>query len=614
MKRHETRKPAGTGRLRRYENGIMMLLTIAVNIFVLSVRFDFFYALNDDVFMRDIMAGSYTGTPDGHNIQTLYVLGAFISLFYKLLRAFPWYGVFLFVCQMGSLYLIGVRLLGFCRRFAAKAGCMAVFSLFLWGVILPHTVALHYTFISAMLAASAMFLFITTPEGLSVGQFIVRNIPSVLLVILAYQLRTEMLLLLFPLIGLTGLFRWNMEDRFFRKEHYIKYGIVLSCMAGGMLLSRLIDLAAYGSGAWKEFLLFFEKRTVVYDYHLDVVTDGTHQEALRALGLNDAQQELLSNYNFGLDESIDAELMGEIAAYAGADADYAGAVPGSIRNYLYRTLHEEDAPYNRLVIFLYIGAACAGIFAASAKKEGRKKWSFLWELPLLGAVRTALWMFILIRGRYPERITHSLYFAEAVLLLGMLCTQFAGWMRTGAEEPGKEARQRPEGGTAAGKVSAANVASWITGILFGILCASYLPQSIGRTDAEEAERQSAYQSAMEVEQYCRAHPENFYFEDVYATVGFTRKIFEDGDNAPANYDIMGGWLCKSPLYDEKLQKFGMETMEEGLIGQNAVYFIAETDSDIDWIAAYYAGKGISVSAERVDVIGDAYAVYRFEQQ
>jgi len=102
MKRHETRKPVGTGRLRRYENGIMMLLTIVVNIFVLSVRFDFFYALNDYVFMRDIMAGSYTGTPDGHNIQTLYVLGAFISLFYKLLRAFPWYGVFLLVCQMLS--------------------------------------------------------------------------------------------------------------------------------------------------------------------------------------------------------------------------------------------------------------------------------------------------------------------------------------------------------------------------------------------------------------------------------------------------------------------------------------------------------------------------------
>lgn len=581
------------GRWKRYENCMIALVTILVNIILLSLFFDFYYDLNDDVFMRDIMSGAYTGTPDGHNVQTLYVLGAFISLFYKIYRAFPWYGVFLFLCQMGSLYLIGVRLLGFCRKLPAKTACMAVFTLFLWGVLLPHMTALHYTFISAVLAASAIFLFITTPEGLTVRQFIVRNIPSVLLVILAYQLRTEMLLLLFPLIGLAGLFRWSEEEKFFHKENYIKYGAVLSGILLGMLISSAIDLAAYGSGDWKEYLVFFDKRTEVYDYHLDVVTSGEHREFLYSLGLNDAQQELLSNYNFGLDESIDANLMGDIADYAGENADYAGVVMKQLRYYLYRTLHAEDAPYNRLVIFLYACIVFAGFGIALAEKGRRGKWCFLWKVFLLGACRTSLWMFILIRGRYPERITHSLYFAETVLLLGMLCVQLANRRRFRA---GK-------GDWAVGLI----------GVLFGLLCVCHFPQSIGKAAADMDNREVCNGEFLEIACYCEEHPENFYFEDVYSTVKFTQKLLEERYHSPANYDIMGGWLCKSPLYKEKLGQFGIASMEEGLYNMDNVYFISANENDTDWLIAYYAGKGLEVSVEQVDSIAGIYTVYQLRR-
>lgn len=600
---------------KRYENCMFALLTILVNVAVLSICFDFYYDLNDDVFMRDIMSGAYTGTPDGHNVQTLYLLGAFISLLYKLYRAFPWYGVFLLFCQMGSLYLIGVRLLGFCRRLPAKACCMAALTMFLWGMILPHMVAPHYTFISAMLAASAIFLFITTPKGLTTRQFIIQNIPAVLLVILAYQLRTEMLLFLFPLIGLAGLFRWSEEDRFFRKEHYVKYGLVLLGIVFGMLVSRVIDFAAYGSEAWKDFLVFFDKRTEVYDYHLDVVTSGEHGAFLRSVGLNDAQQELLSNYNFGLDESIDAQLMGKIADYAGEDVDYAGVFPKQARYYIYRTLHAEDAPYNRLVIFLYFCIAFTGVCIAFMEKERRGKWSFVWKLLLLGAGRTALWMFLLVRGRYPERITHSLYFAEAVLLLGMLCIQLGAWRRP--EEYAFEKKGQAEAYVPAKKarkpLETEKRAAWAIGILFGLLCVWHFPQSIEKTVADVESREIAHGNCLEIARYCSAHPENYYFKDVYSTVGSSQKIFEDVNNSLANYDIMGGWLCKSPLYNEKLEQFGIASMEEGLTDMDNVYFITAKDSGTDWLTAYYAGKGVAVSVEQVDSIADVYAVCRLIQ-
>lgn len=570
---------------KKYENCIIAGLTIIVNLILLSICFDFYYDLNDDVMMKDIMAGVYTGTPDGHNMQTLYFLGAFISLCYRLCRNLPWYGLFLLLCQTGSLYLVGVRFLRFCNKWWAKAGCMALLTGLLWGILLPHMTAMQYTFTCTMLAAAAIFLFITTPKNLTVKQFICENIPSILLVILAYQLRTEMLLLVFPFIGLSGLFRLVQEDKILQKENYQKYGIVLECIVCGMLVSRLLDFAAYGSDEWKSFLTFFENRTQVYDFHMDILTSGEHDEYLTAIGLQDAQKELLVNYNFGLDEEIDEEMLGEIAVYAASGTDYFAGVPKAFRSYIYRISHKGDAPYNILILCTYFCICIMGICNAYADKKGAKRWNFLWELVLLGTVRSSLWMFIIVRGREPERITHSLYLAEAAVLIGMLCMQIAAGKRI------------------------------IIGVLLGLLFVCYIPHNVRAVLSDSEGREQANQGAYAISQYCRAHPENFYFEDVYSTVGFSQKIFQNVDNSFSNYDIMGGWMCKSPLYREKLERFHIVAVDEALLYKDNVFFIMETqESSTDWMKAYYAGKGIAVDISQTEFITDDYAVYRVVEE
>ena len=158
----------------------------------------------------------------------------------------------------------------------------------MWGVMLPHLVAVQYTITCSLLAGAALFLFMTTEKGLTSGRFIKRNLPSVFLVILAYQLRSEMLLLLFPLICLAGFFRWLEEEKFFGKENYYRYGIVIGAILAGLLFSSLTDAAAYAGKDWRAFRTFFNNRTTVYDFHLDVVTSGEHKEYLRSIGLCDA--------------------------------------------------------------------------------------------------------------------------------------------------------------------------------------------------------------------------------------------------------------------------------------------------------------------------------------
>ena len=271
--------------LKKYENCILSLLVVAVNIFLMGMYFDFYYDLNDDTMMLDIMSGAYSGMPDGHNMQTLYPLGVVIALCYRVCGRIPWYGLFLLLCQFGCFYLVGVRLCALtdktrkpdvdekCRYFSIvkKLFLLLVLSLFVWGVCLEHFVNIQYTITAAILSATAIFLFLTTPDTSDGRGFLIENIPSVILVIAAYQLRTEMLLLTFPYICLAGFYRLTREKKIFAKENLVKYGGVLGIMLAGMLVARGIDYAAYGSEEWKDFLRFFGARTTVYDFYPELI-------------------------------------------------------------------------------------------------------------------------------------------------------------------------------------------------------------------------------------------------------------------------------------------------------------------------------------------------------
>lgn len=47
-------------------------------------------------------------------------------------------------------------------------------------------------------------------------------------------------------------------------------------------------------------------------------------------------------------------------------------------------------------------------------------------------------------------------------------------------------------------------------------------------------------------------------------MAFSGKLLESRENILANYDIAGGWMCKSPLYQEKLAAFDIDVASEAL--------------------------------------------------
>ena len=228
------------------------IFLLALLIFV-GLSFDYYYDLNDDVLMKDILAGVYTGKPEGHNIQMLWLVSAFVSLLYRLAQGFPWYGLFLCFCQYGSLALIAHRSLGFCRTKKVKALLLLTEGLLFAGLYLNHLTAVQYTLVCTLTASVAAFLFMTTDIKLSTGEFIRKNTGAVLLVSLAYLIRSEMLLLVLPMICAAGVIKWGSEEKIFIWEHTRKYLTVIGAILAGIVIGQVSHRIAYGSEEWQRF-------------------------------------------------------------------------------------------------------------------------------------------------------------------------------------------------------------------------------------------------------------------------------------------------------------------------------------------------------------------------
>lgn len=618
--------------IKKNENLLFTLAGLMLLGLFAGLRYDYYFDLNDDVLMKDILAGVYTGTPEGHNIQMLWPVSAFISLLYRIAPALPCYGLFLCACQYGSMGLVMHRSLGFCKTVWGKGLLVVTEVVLVAGLLLTPLVSVQYTITCTMLASSAAFLFFTTDITLPAKAFIKKNIGTVLLAVLAFLIRSEMLLLVTPLICVAGVIKWGSEKVFFTKEHAVKYLTVIASILAGLLLSQLCHNLAYGSIEWKQFTEYFDNRTELYDFQV-LPEYESHQAFYESIGLSESERDLLDNYNFGLSEEIDEDIVGQVAAYAAenrsAERPLGERLKTALGAYYRRTVYgpshnESDFPWNRMIIVSYL-AVFAVALADKEKKFLPRFFRIVWKLVFLGAVRSVLWVWLISRDRVPARISTSMYLMEFCILMGMLIVQMEDIRRSTQEAvPGRAAGIVKAGmENADGEVQKRqiflrkqNFMPLLIGALYAFLGVAILPSAIQKTDADVISKAEnnvryhklyAYLSGEE-------NSENFYFIDVYSSVAYTEKMFENVDNSLDNYDIMGGWACKSPVWRKKLAAFGIENMEEALVSQPNVYYVQENGAETDWLVSYYADQGMTIALEPVEEPLEEFEIYKIARE
>lgn len=578
-----------TDRRRAIADISIAVIVTAVLIAVISIAFDHYYEFNDDVLMKDILSGRYTGTPNGLNIQMLSPIGSAIAALYRVSPQYAWYGIFLCGLHYLCILLMAYRSVHVSSGLPARISVAAVVFVFSMGVLLPHIVMAQYTITVAILAAAASLYFYTIPAGVTGRRFVLYALLPAILVILAFQIRSEMLLLCLPFIAATGIARWSREKQPFDRDTAGGYAGTIVIIALGMIVSFAMNTASYSSGEWKVFLMEFDNRTELYDYqYIPAYEDNV--AFYESIHLTEADVALLENYDYALDDRIDGAVLGQVAAYARElrGESLTSVISNGIRDYLYRLTHFTDGVYALLVLFLYVMLVIA-VISDKDRTVKRKVMILIVRVGGLLCARSISWIYIICGRRSPDRIVHSLYIIESIILFAMLITEFTGHLREGKY---------------------LQMTAVIVLIAGGLIM---MPASVSRLKAHIAgqEQINRYDSA--IEEYCSAHPDNFYFEDVYSTIidgeTFNERMFDGEPGRIRNRDLLGGWIANSPLYREKLSHFGVKGVADSILNNDNVYIICSDEYDMDWVSDYYADRDIVVMIDRVDTIAGTYGVY-----
>lgn len=540
--------------INKYVSPVILLLVMVIaGCLVGSV----FY-LNDDIAMRSILSGAYTGTPDGHAVYMQYPLTGCLALLYRLLPIVPWLEIFfaacIWICMIFIADSLGKKWLG---------------NLFSLVAFLPFFLYMHYTLVAAVVVATAIFL-------LARGN-VYRK--ALFLLWIGYMIRSQIGWLCLPFVGAACV--WQLlcndgENRSGLKQVLAFAGKLL----GGMAIITVIHHGCYSNAEWQEYLQYNEARTQLYDY-TDFLSTDKYEKEYADYGMNYEEYQLLFHYNTMLDSTLDVEKLqtvaGKVTEGMNAENGLWKRLRSGVEKY-YIQLRYHDFPYNYIWVGVFAFLGCCFLF--------KKKWLQVLYLGLLFVGRSSIWIYLLSQGRFPERVSISLYLLELLLLLGI------GLSGVSIKKP------IPRKGFVC--------ASTVLIILLGMF--------LGRDTWQKVELQTQVQQEWNVLKNFSASNENTtYFMDVFSAVKYGDMLFA-ADNE--NIMMIGGWLSSSPLSTERLSKLGGQDGAEVMYYSENVRLVVASDREIAWMEEYFMKRFPDARlVQEQEVVHDkgSFLIYRLEK-
>ena len=624
-----------------------VVLVTALLIIIPSVLFDFYYDLNDDTAIKDIISGTYTGIPSGYCIQMLYPLSFILAVCYRAIPAIPWYGLFLCVCQYAVFALIADRLIRLMKNKIQMVIALAFEVLIVLGLCFRQVVIIQYSVTSGICMTGAIFLFITEDMTDKVGEFLKKNIVPAFLVVLSFMIRTEVCIMLLPFLLFAGLCKWGNEKKIFTSINFRKYLLLIGSVLIVMLAALSLDKLAYGDSDWTGFRKYFDARTKVYDFY-ELPSYSQNKEFYDSIGLSQESFTLLENYNFALDDSIDTWVLESIAEYQkkmakNGQSDTLKSTFGYVSKnsfdealWLYKKMIKDkfdnilqlasgraketdftlQIALEYAVIVAYAILISMEIFSGTGisllnrlkkKKEddfeeaeiNKERLKNGIKIAGLFVIRSILWLYLLMVDRVLERVTIPLLLAELSVLIAFMLSS------------------RLKDRFASGKMLK---------VIICTMCVLYLlvvgEKGMNALRNEFDARSKADLRWNTLMEYCQNNSEYFFVIDVYSSTSYngafySEKIFKNVDNSYRNFDICGGWVAKSPVARQKLQKYGIKELQKALT-EGKCRFIAASDRDMEWIESYYFKRNIPVKVDCISTINtddgeEAFKVYCVER-
>lgn len=514
---------------------VWAIIATLVTIVAMFIYSPVFY-LNDDITMRSILSGAYTGVPNGHAVYMKYPLTGILAVLYKVLHFIPWFDILL----VGSIWGCMLLLIYYAERPYVGFGIAVA-------LYLPFCLYVHYTIVAALVASTAVFI-LTTGKN---------RVWPVILLLIAYMIRSQVGLLSLPFVAAAMVWRLVATDAEKRKQECIcciKQGVALLV---GILLCGIVNNCFYASDNWKSYTAYNDSRTLLYDY-TDFLSTDSYAQNYEAYGMTAQEYKILASYDTMLDAGINERKMQEIAENVAQNLktgnSFSERLKDTFQKY-YLQIRYNDKPFSYLWLGAYLFLGVGFILS--------KKWMPLVVLGILGVGRSSIWTYFIWQGRFPERVSLSLYMLELMLLLGM-----GMWLVRNNRSASKGLQ---------------------LGIVFVCsLCFLYVGGTQWKTVIERNLQQELVQEEWTaLKEYCGQEENRLYLVDVFSVVEYADFLFEEDSS---NMMLLGGWMSASPLAQERFQRLGYQDGAECLYNSKEVSLIAEEGFDVVWLEEYLQNR------------------------
>ena len=605
---------------RREKSDIWVLISVFSFCVVLALVALFAYgprfSTNDDVIVKALLNGDISGVSESHIIVRMFLPGVFYKVLYTLIKGIAWYDECVFALHILVCFLFLFRIGQLTRESSARYRMTAVFAAGLFFTLLDFKyVVLHqFTVLAAETGALGIFFFATLREEDKrdrMKDYIVTGI----LCLLCLFIRQEVFFMMLPLFGIAFLFR-------FMKKADLSKAAFLFVMILVILTAFGIEKAAYSSEEWRAFKEVHSERIQIYDYYRLPAYERAKEE-YEAAGINESDLYPLGEWDLGLFEEYFEDGMKDLSALSKAYWEKDNALPITqmwaikyIIKKLIPRIFEKPLFLAGWVLFLGFPVAL-----------GILLWKKKWKSAVLcfGAfVYMAVFSaYFIYRGRFPERVSYGLYLMTILLILGIV---FSSGIRVNELFPKRSSSKKKKDSEKKAETEAAEesekgeegkeetrmifsvengVQSGTAGIIAAavvmlLLLAGTVAQLVNTGSAlKEIKNRDADWDTMNA--YFTEHPENMYYLKTATVSSFGEKMFARSTYEKNNFVRLGTWFARSPIQERYLSARGDETWLRIRRDEN-VYFVEEDIAGMDWIEAFYEGRGIDVTVDICDTI------------
>ncbi len=515
----------------------------------------------DDLYLKTIASGEFTGVPEAHLMHIGFLTGLVLKGLYTLAPSMPWYGLLLFTYgYLGiylSIYFISRKLSKKLPRIFFFIFWLFITFSFLW----LHLIELQYTTITAVTCATGIVFFYLSEDNEHPRTYIKNNIPSLIFLFLALELRDKACIMFFPLIFLLVATKCIQNRKMLKSM--LTYGAAL------LLLTFFVygtNYLAYSDHSWSSFDSYNTARENVVDYN-GYPDYELYKDEYTELGVTYSSYiSATTRYQLLLDKHINTDFMLRMEELSNHHSfDIRRILTSFIERH---TTHYMDRPLNIIVYILYFFALMSSILF--------KKKKALSDITSLLGGRMIIWLYLLFINRPEARVTQGIYIAEFLILIAIMHANNLYEIRD------KKRLKR-----------------WLQRTILCLFCTTAIFASfrwglphidmIMRYSRERASFSCAYR---EMRAYFYENEDNLYLVDTNSFSYFTEDAFQTTLPSRGNFVLLGSWTANSPWTDYIAEQFNIYSYETDAITRSDIYFVflKGDNTDHHYLEEYYQSK------------------------